>query len=118
MPASGHGCPALQIADSCCPLPWWTDNLTRECCYGRWHSDTLTRPQAPRPMTHLIVEPERAIDRLRHPVQHNIGEQGIFTHPPFEVALSVCPGIELFDDPGGQPAWGVVQGVRQRLRSG
>src|SRR5262249_3186124 len=116
MPARGHGRPALQVAHPRRPLPWWADDLARERRHGRRYRNALATPQAPRPMAHLIVEPERAIDCLRHPVQHNVREQGIFTHPTLDVAVAIRPGIKLFDDPGGQPGWRIVQGVRQRLR--
>src|SRR5437763_14750379 len=118
MSTRSHGCPALQVAHPRRPLPWRTEDLARERRHSRRYRNALATPQAPRAMAHLIIEPERAIDRLRHPVQHNVREQGIFTYPTLDITVTVCPGIKLFDNPGGQPGWGVVQGVCQRLRPG
>src|SRR5690242_6247392 len=115
MPTRGHGRPALQIAHARRPLAWRTDDLVWECSHGCRDADALTSLQTPWMMAHLIVEPKRTIDRLCHPVQHDIGEQGIFTDTTLEVTVRVRPTIKFFRDPGCQPCRRVVQGIRQRL---
>src|SRR4051812_8468104 len=107
MTTRGHGRPALHIAHACHPLAWRADDLTWKHGYGCWHGNALTSPQAPRLMAHLIVEPERAIDRLCHPVQHDVCEQGIFTDATLDVTVRVRPTVEFFRNPGCQPCRGV-----------
>src|SRR4051794_31798157 len=100
MPTCGHGRPALEIAHTRRPRAWRTDDLAWERGHGCRDGNALTSLQAPRLMAHLIVGPKRAIDRLRHPVQHNVREQGIFTDATLEVTVRVRPTVEFFRDPG------------------
>src|SRR5262249_13622317 len=65
---------------------------------------------------HLVVEPRRRRRRLRHPVEHHVGEQLVLREAPLDVAVAVAPRAELLDDPGAEPGWGVVQRVAERLR--
>ena len=108
MSTRGHGRPALQIAHARRPLAWRPDDFAWERGHGCRHADALTSPQTPGLMAHLIIEPKRAIDRLRDPVQHDVRKQGIFTDATLEVTVRVRPTAEFFRDPGCQPCRGVV----------
>ena len=51
-------------------------------------------------MDHLVVEAHRRRDRLRHPVERDVGQQVVLGEAPLDVAVAVAPGPELLDDPG------------------
>ena len=66
----------------------------------------------------LVIHAHRGIDRLAHPVDHDIGEQLVFAETLFHVAPAVAPRTELLNHPAGQPDGRVVQPVGQGLRLG
>ena len=49
---------------------------------------------------HLVVEAHRGGDRLRHPVERDVGQQVVLGEAPLDVAVAVAPRPELLDDPG------------------
>ena len=63
---------------------------------------------APAPLA-LVVKAHGRRDRLRHPVDHHVGQQLVLREPRLGVAVAVAPGAELLHDPGGQPRRRVVR---------
>ena len=48
---------------------------------------------------HVSVVAKRGIDRLSHPVDHDVGEQLVFAETPLDVAIAVAPRTELLHNP-------------------
>jgi hypothetical protein len=44
------------------------------------------------------------------------GDQFVFCKALFQVAVAVIPGLEFFDEPGGEAGRGIVETGRYRLR--
>src|SRR5258708_23194735 len=66
-------------------------------------------------MIDLVVETGGGVDRLRDPVDHDVGEQFVFTEGSLNVALAIAPGAELFDDPACQACGRVIESIGKRL---
>src|SRR5262249_1963209 len=80
--------------------------------------NALALLEAQRAAAALIVEARRRTDRLRDPIDRDIGQQVVLREPPLAIAVAIAPGAKLFDAPGGQSHRRVVQAVGQRLRPG
>ena len=66
----------------------------------------------------FVVEAYRGADRVGGPLDGEVGEKVVAVVDGVEVAVAVGPSVELLQDPGGKPGWGVVEGVGQGLRLG
>src|SRR5258708_1214756 len=66
-------------------------------------------------MIDLVVETGGGVDRLRDPVDHDVGEQFVFTESSLNVALAIAPGAEFFDDPACQTCGRVIESIGKRL---
>ena len=75
----------------------------------------LHPPEAGERVSGLVVEPGRRGRRLRHPVDHDVGQQLVPRKDRFRVAVAVAPGPELLDDPRRLPRGRVVESVAQGL---
>ncbi len=64
----------------------------------------------------LAVEPHRRVDRLRDPVDGEVGEDLVARHRGLEVAVVIGPRVELLDDPTREPGRGIGEAVPERLR--
>jgi hypothetical protein len=45
------------------------------------------------------------------PVDGEVGEKVVAVVDRVKVTVAVGPSVELLRDPGGEPGWGVVEGV-------
>ena len=118
MPAGRHGGPALQIEHAFGPFPGGAIDLPGKGNSGCGHADMLTGSQSIWVVTHLVVQPERAVDRLRYPIQHDICQQFVLADSTFNIPLTIGPGVKFFRYPCGQTDRRVVQRKRQRLGFG
>src|SRR5262249_17194779 len=85
-----------------------------------WHVNELiwsNRDSEPRVVIVEVV-PHRGGDRLRGPIECNRGQQEISGEALIEITAGIGPGAPLFQNPGGQPSWRVIQPVAERLGLG
>src|SRR5512132_4122772 len=66
----------------------------------------------------FVAQAHGGADRPGSPVDGEVGEKVVTVADRVEVAVAVGPSVELLQDPGGKPRWGVVKGVGQGLRLG
>src|SRR5258706_2400130 len=108
-----HDAPALDIVGPFGDAAHWHDNFMRKGGSSRGDVDATKRITLR--MGGLVVETDGGVDRLRDPVDHDVGEQFVFTEGSLNVALAIAPGAELFDDPACQTRGRVIEPIGKRL---
>src|SRR5260370_36273428 len=115
MPTSWHLRPALHAQGALSPFARGDPYVFGKDGNPRRDFNVLPRFQRWRRMADFVIHAHRGIDRLAHPVDHDVGEQLVFAETLFHVAIAVAPGTELLYYPAGQPDGRVVQSVDQGL---
>src|SRR5258708_15082136 len=108
-----HDAPALDIVGPFGDAAYWHDNFMRKGGYSRGNVDATKRITLR--MGGLVVETDGGVDRLRDPVDHDVGEQFVFTEGSLNVALAIAPVAELFHDPACQACRRVIESIGKRL---
>src|SRR5262245_61710507 len=116
MATARHFGPALDIEGSLAPLLGRSADLLREGGHGRWCDNALALLQGPWLAQSLIVQSGGRIDGLGDPIKRYRREQFILGESALDLAVAITPGPVLFDDPGRQPGWRVIEPKGQRLR--
>src|SRR5262249_27648461 len=78
--------------------------------------DEATPIRRPPDLARLVVEARRGRDRVRDPVERDVGEELVLGEAALDVAVAVRPSAEFLDDPGRQPDRRVLEAVADRLR--
>src|SRR2546425_9944648 len=118
MAASWHLCPAVAAQGALSPFARRDPDTFGEDANPRRDFDVLPWLERWRRVADLVIHAHRGIDRLAHPIDHDVGEQLVFAETLFHVALAVAPRTELLNYPAGQPDGRVIQPVGQGLRLG
>src|SRR5260370_2913770 len=108
-----HDAPALDVVGPFGDAAHRHDNVMRTGGYYR--GDVDVTKQRSLAMGGLVVETSGGVDRLRDPVDHDVGEQFVFREGSLNVALTIAPGAELFDDPACQACGRVIESIGKRL---
>src|SRR5258708_33008200 len=108
-----HDAPALDVVGPFGDAAHRHDNFMRKGGYSR--GDVDVTKQRSLAMGGLVVETSGGVDRLRDPVDHDVGEQFVFREGSLNVALTIAPGAELFDDPACQACGRVIESIGKRL---
>src|SRR5262245_45381507 len=100
------------------PSAWRHIDFFREQCKSHWGRLARFRERRHRwrswiIMRRLIVNADRRWHRLAQPVDHDIGEQFIFSKAIVEITSVVTPGPELVDDPGCKTCGRIVESVTE-----
>ena len=59
---------------------------------------------------HLPVQACRTGDRIRRPIEHDVGDQLIFREDALNVSFAIAPVVELLNEPGRETSWRVSLG--------
>src|SRR4029450_10363598 len=96
------------------PFPWRGEHVGAGHGHARGDLDAAVAGGAA--VDGFVVEAHRGADRASCPVDGEVGEKVVTVVDRVEVAVAVGPSVELLQDPGGKPRWGVVERVGQGLR--
>src|ERR1700676_5509896 len=113
MPTSWHLCPTLDTQGAL-RKGTRSRSIFGEEGHCHWNLDALPRFEG-RSVAFLVVEANRGIDRLGHPIDHDVGKQCIFRILTLKSTIDVAPTIEFFDDPGSEPDRRIREAIGQRL---
>src|ERR1035438_6144474 len=110
MPTSWHLCPTLDT-QSALRKDARSRSIFGEEGHCHWNLDALSRFEG-WSVAFLIVEAHRGIDRLGHPIDHDVGKQFILRICTLKSTIDVAPPIEFFDDPGSESNRRIREAIR------
>ena len=116
MAPAWHYGPPLNIEEAFSPFPRRRRKIFRKerksrrdlgrPCPGLYH---FGYPAKSSGICQIPIRIERAIDGLGDPVDHDVCQNLVFSEAAFHVTVTIAPGSELFDDPGCESGWRIIQ---------
>src|SRR5580704_8591952 len=110
-----HMRPTPHVIDSGDPTSRRHNNLPGKKCNAAGHFNTLTRSEMEWMPPALPIKPDGRANGPRKPIDRNVGEKLIPCDSALHITITITPGTELLNNPGGKANGRVIQPIGEAL---